>query len=94
MQWHHAPDWGTMPPSFRCSNGILDVLVSGIPSSDPLIVYGNPQRLAPPLGLTTVTSPVQQFLNDVHYWTLSPARIEEVARPAGMRFSSSHCSAS
>ncbi|WP_116811987.1 FG-GAP repeat protein [Steroidobacter cummioxidans] len=59
-------------------DGILDVLISGIPSSDPLIVYGNPQRFAPPLALTTVTASVQQFLNDVHNWTFAPAQIQQV----------------
>lgn len=59
-------------------DGVLDVLVSGIPSSDPVIVYGSSQRFAPPAALTTVTASVRQFITDVHNWTMSPAKIEEV----------------
>ncbi|WP_116811743.1 VCBS repeat-containing protein [Steroidobacter cummioxidans] len=59
-------------------DGVLDVLVSGIPNSDPVIVYGSSQRFAPPAALTTVTASVRQFITDVHNWTMSPARIEEV----------------
>jgi len=59
-------------------DGVLDILVTGIPNTDPTLVFANPQSRTPPLTALAVNSQLRTFLSDIHKWSFDPARIVEV----------------
>lgn len=59
-------------------DGFLDLLVTGIPSADPVIVFAAEQQHAPPVAAKSLSSGLRTFLYDVHRWATHPAHIVHV----------------
>jgi hypothetical protein len=59
-------------------DGFLDLLVTGIASADPVIVFAAEQHHAPPVAAKSLGSGLRTFLYDVHRWATHPAQIVHV----------------
>jgi hypothetical protein len=59
-------------------DGFVDLLVTGITSADPVIVFSAGQQSAAPVAAKSISAAMRTFLFDVHRWATHPAQIVPV----------------